>query len=165
MPNHIETLASCPRDKTIVENGLGEAGSRAPDDQKEFFYFRRGKSEFDFDVQYEFHVFFSEAAAVKWYESDTRGRWESKHYPVLREVVIDGCSACVHYTEQERADPEGGSGPMGIYHARASFRLHNAYVRVITQERTSQSDTLALAVKDLAQMLSVALASTHRTSQ
>jgi hypothetical protein len=71
LPDYIETLAGCPRDQTIAKDGLGNDGYRAPDDQKEFFYYRNGKGEFDCDVEYEFHVFFHEAAAVKWYESRT----------------------------------------------------------------------------------------------
>jgi hypothetical protein len=77
----------------------------------------------------------------------------------------DSGIACVHYTKQERADPEGGGGPMGIYHARASFRLRNTFISITTNERTSKSDKLALAVRDLAQMLTVALVSTNRLSQ
>jgi len=113
MPSYIETLAGCPRDETLAVDGRSKDGEKWPDDIKEYFYFRKGKGEFDCDVEYTFHVFFSEAAAIKRYESHTRGRWESKHYPVFKEVVTDGCSACVHYTEQDRADPEGGSVPMG----------------------------------------------------
>jgi hypothetical protein len=163
MPVYIETLAACPRDKTIVKNGINGDGSRRTDDIKEFFYFRNGKDEFDCDVEYEFDVFFSEAAAIKMYESDKR--WSSKDCPVFREVIGDSGSACVYYTKQERADPEGGSVPSGQYHARASFRLRNTYISITTNERTSKSDKLALAVKDLTQMLTVALASTNSLSQ
>jgi hypothetical protein len=163
MPVYVETLAGCPRDETIVENGLGGAGHRAPDDEKEFFYFRKGKGEFDYDVQYEFHVFFSEAAAVKWYESEKR--WRSKDDPVFQEMSGDSGIACLHYTKQERADPEGGSVPLGDYHARASFRLRNTFISITTNERTSKSDKLAFAVKDLAQMLTVALANTNKLSK
>lgn len=162
-PEHMDTLAGCPRDETVVENGINKnVGGRQPDDIKEFFYFRKGKSEFDFDIQYEFVLFYSDSAAANRYKSDTRGRWESKHYPIFKETIVDGCSACVHYTEQERADPEGGSAPMGIYHSRASFRLHNVFIHVTTQDSKPQNDKLTTAVKDLAQMLSVALASTNQ---
>ena len=163
MPGYIETLAGCPRDKTIVVNGINGDGSRRTDDMKEFFYFRNGKGEFDCDVKYEFDVFFSEAAAKKMYESEKH--WRSKDDPVFQEKKGDSGIACVHYTEQERADPEGGSAPMGIYHARASFRLRNTFISITTNERTSKSDKLALAVRDLAQMLTVALVSTNRLSQ
>jgi hypothetical protein len=161
-PSYIETLAGCPRDKTLTLDGRSD---KWPDDIKQFFYFRNGKGEYDWDVEYQFRVFYSEAAAVRWYESDTRGHWESKHYPVFKETITNGCSVCVHYTEQERADPEGGSVPMGIYHARASFRIRNTYIRITTDEHTSKSDKLALAVRDLAQMLTVALSNTNRLSQ
>jgi hypothetical protein len=163
MPNYIETLASCPRDETLVTNGLTKDGYRAPDDEKEFFYFRKGKGEFDYDVQYEFDLYFSEAAAVKRYESEKR--WSSKDDPVFRETSGDSGSACVHYTKQERADPEGGSAPMGIYHSRATFRLRNTYISITTNDRTSKSDKLASAVRDLAQMLTLALSSTNRLSE
>jgi hypothetical protein len=160
LPDHIETLAGCPRDQTIVTNGLGMRGYRAPDDKKEFFYFRNGKGEFGCDVEYEFDVFFSEAAAIKYYDSNKH--WRSKDDPVFQELSGDSGSACVYYTKQERADGEGGGGPMGIYHARASFRLRNTYISITTNERTSKSDKLALAVRDLAQMLTVALVSTNK---
>ena len=166
MPSHIETLAACPRDETLALNGRSvKEGEKWCDDIKEFFYYRNGKGGNDWDVRYEFIVFFNEASAVARYGSETRGRWESKHYPVYSEVVTNDCSACVHYTEQERADPEGGSVPMGIYHARASFRLHNAFIRVTTTEPTAQSDKLADAVRDLAQMLTAALSNTNRVPQ
>ena len=54
---------------------------------------------------------------------------------------------------------------MGIYHARVSFRLRNAYISITTNERTSKSDKLALAVGDLARMLTDALSNTNRVSQ
>jgi hypothetical protein len=165
MPNYIETLAGCPRDKSLAVDGRSKDGEKWPDDIKEFFYVRKGKGEFDYDVEYEFVLYYSESAANHRYESDTRGKWESKHYPIFKETIVDGCSACVHYTEQERADPEGGSSPMGIYHSRASFRLHNVFIRVTTQQTNSNSDKLASAVKDLAQMLSVALVNTNRPSK
>lgn len=69
MPNDIETLAGCPRDKSLAVDGKSKDGEKWPDDIKEFFYFRKGKGEFDCDVEYEFLVFFSEAAAIKRYES------------------------------------------------------------------------------------------------
>ena len=163
MPVYIETLAACPRDVTLAVNGRSKDGEKWSDDIKEFFYFRNGKGEFDCDVQYEFDVFFSEAAAIKMYESEKRRR--SKDDPVFQEMSGDNGIACVHYTEQERADPEGGSVPSGYYHARASFRLRNTFISITTNERTSKSDKLAFAVKDLAQMLTVALANTNRLSQ
>jgi hypothetical protein len=162
LPDHIETLADCPRNQMIVTDGLGKEGQRAPDDQKEFFSFRNGKGEFGFDVEYEFHVFFHEAAAVTWYESEKH--WRSEDDPVFQEMSGESGIACVHYTKQERADPEGGGGPMGIYHARASFRLRNMFISITTNERTSKSDKLGLAVTELARMLTGALVSTNSLS-
>jgi hypothetical protein len=54
---------------------------------------------------------------------------------------------------------------LGDYHARASFRLRNTFISITTNERTSKSDKLAFAVKDLAQMLTVALANTNKLSK
>jgi hypothetical protein len=157
VPDHIDTLAGCPRDKTVVENGINKGeGSRRTDGTKELFFLTKG------DCQYEVWLFFTDGDALGLYESDKHYPFATKHYPVFRETVTDGCSGCLRYTEQERADPEGGSGAMGVYHSRASFRLHNAFIRVTTQDTTSQSDKLSIAVKDLAQMLNAALATTNQ---
>jgi hypothetical protein len=163
MPSYIETLAGCPRDETLTLDGRNKDGDKWVDDIKQFFYFRNGKGEFDCDVEYKFLVFFSEASAIKEYESEKR--WKSKRDPVFQEISGDTGIACVFYTEQDRADPEGGSVPMGTYHAQVSFRLRNIFVRVTTNEHTSKSDKLALAVKDLTEMLTVALSSTNRLPQ
>jgi hypothetical protein len=70
----------------------------------------------------------------------------------------NGLTGRVHYTEEPRADPEAGSGPMGYYLSRADFRLKNLYVRVVTRDRDApQNAKLSNAVKDLGQMLSGAL--------
>ena len=157
LPSHIDTLAGCPRDKTIVEDGINKGeGSRRTDGTKELFFLTKG------DSQYEFQLFFGESDAVSLYESDKHYPFGSRYYPVFRETIADDRSGCIRYTQQERADPEGGSGPMGIYHSRVSFRLRNAFIRVKTQETNSQSDTLTIAVKDLA-TLAPALASTNQT--
>jgi hypothetical protein len=104
------------------------------------------------EVPYKFILFYSEAAANKWYESET------ERHPVYREVTKNGLTGRVHYTEEPRADPEGGSVPMGNYVSRADFRLHNLYIRVLAEDRTKpQNDKLSNAVKDLAQMLEVSL--------
>jgi hypothetical protein len=164
LPHHIDTLEAVPRNETIVKNGINQnVGGRQPDDIKEWFCVWKGRSKYDCDTEFDFFVFFTESAAIRWYESERR--WRSKDDPVFREASGDSGSACVHYTEQERADPEGGSGPTGIYHARVSFRLRNTFISITTNERTSKSDKLTLAVRDLAQMLTVALASTNRLSQ
>jgi hypothetical protein len=163
MPNYIESLAGCPRDETLTLDGRNKEGGKWPDDIKQFFYFSSGQGEFGHDVRYEFDVFFSEASAVEFYESEKR--WRSKYDRVFKEVSGEAGTACIYYTRQERADPEGGSVPMGIYHARVSFRIRNAYICITTNERTSKSDKLALAVRDLAQMLTDALSNTNRLSQ
>jgi hypothetical protein len=163
MPNCIETLAACPRDKTLTLDGRRDDGGKWPDDIKQFFYYRNGKGEYGWDVQYEFRVFFSEASAIKSYESEKR--YSSKHVPIYQEISGDSGIACIFYTDQERADPEGGSAPTGIYHARVLFRLRNTEIYITTREGTSKSDKLSLAVRDLAQMLTSALTSTNRMSQ
>jgi hypothetical protein len=145
-PEQIGTLAGVPRTETIVENGINKrVGGRQPDEIKEWFDFKEGATE------YTFIVFYSEAAAIKEY-----GRDSDRH--VFREATENGLTGRVHYTEEPRADPEGGSGPMGYYLSRADFRLHNLYVRVVTKSRDKpQNDKLSNAVKDLGQMLSKAL--------
>ena len=146
LPAYIDTLSAIPRDRTIAENGkYVDDGTRSADDMKEFFYVKKG------DVEYQFQLFFNEGSAIRFYES-----WKRDH-PVFRETTVDGCSACVHFTEQPRSDPEGGSTPMGYYISRASFRLHNVLIRVTAQDNKPQSDTLTNAIKDLAQMLNGAL--------
>jgi len=158
LPDRIETLAACPRDETYAVNGINKSGERWPDNAKEFFRLRRAETDF------ESWVFFTENAAVERYQSEKR--WISKGgQSVFREVTEDGRNICVYYTKQERADPEGGSGPMGIYHARASFRLRNAFIGVETTETRAKSDTLSLAVRDLAQMLIVGLGTTNQVAR
>ena len=142
-PEHIDTLPGVPRDKTIAENGINKGeGSRSPDDIKEFFFLKRD------DVEFQFEIFFSDSAAIRLYEP-----WKHDH-PVFRETTVDGCSGCVHYTEEPRSDPEGGSSPMGYYISRASFRLHNVLIRLSAQDNELQSDKLTNAIRDLGQMLS-----------
>jgi hypothetical protein len=150
LPEHVGTLASIPRSKVIAENGINKnTGDPQPDGIKELFYLNKG------DVEYEFDLCFSDTAARQLYES-ARDR-----HPVLHETGADGRNACLHYTEQPRSDPEGGSSPMNDYISRASFRLHNAFIRVTAQDDKAQSEKLTNAVKDLAQMLDGALNSTH----
>ena len=120
---------------------------------KEFFYLKKG------DVEYAFELCFSDTAAIELYED------EKHSHPVLRETTVDARSACLHYTEQPRSDPEGGSSPMNHYISRASFRLHNAFIRVTTQDDKPQSKKLTIAVKDLAQMLTGAFTNTNQISK
>ncbi len=126
-------------------------GGRQPDEIKEWFNFKDGATE------YTFIVFYSKAAAIKEY-----GRDRERH--VFRETTENGLTGRVHYTEQPRADPEGGSVPMGYYISRADFRVHNLYMRVETKTRSQegekpQNEKLSNAVKDLGQMLNEALSS------
>jgi hypothetical protein len=127
-------------------------------------YLKKGTSEYKFDgkvyllkdtTEYKLVVFYNEAAAIKEY-----GRDKERH--VFREITENGLTGRVHYTEQPRSDPEGGSGPMGYYVSRAYFRLHNVFIRVTTQDDKPQSDKLTIAVKDLAKMLNVALVSPNQ---
>jgi hypothetical protein len=145
-PKQIDTLAGIPRTEIIVENGINKlVGGRQPDEIKEWFYFKEA------DTEYIFMVFYSEAAAIKEYRRDS-----CRH--VFQETMENGLTGRVHYTEEPRADPEAGSGPMGYYLSRADFRLKNLYVRVVTRDRDApQNAKLSNAVKDLGQMLSGAL--------
>jgi len=144
-PERIDTLAGVPRTKTVFENGTDALGGRLPDDIKEQFDVTKGATE------YTFIVFYSEVAAITEYRRD-----RERH--VFRETTENGLVGRVHYTEQPRADPEGGLVPMGEFISRADFRLHNVYIRVVTLAHTMdhekpQNDKLTNAVKDLAQML------------
>lgn len=145
IPERIDTLAVVPRTETVFQNGTNKFGGRLPDEIKEMFYFRKGAAE------YKFIVFYNEAAAIKEYGRD-------KERNVFREVTENGLTGRTHYTEEPRADPGGGSEPLGIYISRSDFRLHNVYIRVVTEDHAkAQNDRLANAVKDLAQMLNEAL--------
>jgi hypothetical protein len=150
LPERIDSLAAVPRDKTLVENGihLGQ-NRRSGEGLKEFFTLKRG------DVEYEFDLFFGDQAAIRSYEF-----WKGI-YPVFRESTVDGCSGCVHYTQQPRSDPEGGSSPMNYFLQRASFRLHNLVVCVTIRDNKPQSERLTNAVEELAQMLDRALNVAH----
>jgi hypothetical protein len=148
-PKQIDTLAGVPRTETVFHNGTNKFGGLLPDEIKEEFYFRKGTTE------YTFTVFYSEAAAIKKY-----GRYSDRS--VFRETTENGLTGRVHYTEEPRADPEGGSVPMGYYISRADFRLHNLYIRVETKACTEEgekprNDKLSNAVKELGQMLRGAL--------
>lgn len=150
LPEHVDTLARVPRSKVIAENGINKnTGDPQVDGIKEFFYLKKG------EVEYEFNLCFSDTAAIQLYES------EKHRHPVLRETGADARNACLHYTEQPRSDPEGGSSPMNDFISRASFRLHNAFVLVTVQDDKAQSDKLTNAVKELAQMLDGALNAAH----
>ena len=153
-PEQIGTLPGVPRTETIVENGMNKiVGGRQPDEIKEWFNFKDGATE------YTFIVFYSEVAAIKEYRRD-----RERH--VFRETTENGLIGRVHYTEQPRADPEGGLVPMGEFISRADFRLHNVYIRVVTlahamDHEKPQNDKLTNAVKDLAQMLGGAFSANH----
>jgi len=168
LPQDITTLAGVPRTESIVEGGYNksverqEAGRR--DSRRELFYFRMGGTPEVGLTEYMFALFHSDAAAAEEYE------WAKRDHPVFREATENGLAGRVHYTEEPRADPEGGSGPMGTYISRADFRLHNLYIRVETHAHVEnhekpQNDKLANAVRELAQMLSVSSASTNGMSR
>jgi hypothetical protein len=149
VPEQIETLAGLPRTETVFENGTNRFGGRLPDEIKEKLYLKEGATE------YTFIVFYGDTAAIKEY-----GRDRERH--VFRETTENGLTGRLHYTEEPRADPEGGLVPMGEFISRADFRLHNLYIRVETTARAEkgekpQNDKLTRAVVDLARMLSATL--------
>ena len=157
LPKRIDTLAGLPRTETFSQGGTNRYGGPLPDGIQEHFCLTQGATE------YRFIVFKSDAAAIKVYGGDSDRN-------VFREAMENGLTGRVHYTEEPRADPEGGSGPMGYYISRADFRLHNLYIRVKTKAHSDQgekpqNDKLANAVSELAKMLSVSLVSTNQTSQ
>jgi hypothetical protein len=152
-PQRIETLVGMPRTETVFQGGTNKFGGRLPDDIKEWFYIRKGTTE------YTFIVFYTEAGATKEYE-----RYSDRN--VFREATEHGLTGRVHYTEEPRTDREGGSLPMGRYISRADFRLHNLYVSVVTTAHSDrgekpQNDKLSNAVRDLGQMLSSVFSAGH----
>ena len=159
LPEHISTLAALPRTETIVEDdGFNKLLGEKLSDPKESFYLRKGGDFKEGATEYRFVLFHSDAGAIEEYE------YAGKHHPVFRETTDNGLTGRVHYTEEPRADPEGGLVPMGCYISRADFRLHNLYICVTAQDNEKpHNDKLANAVKELAQMLSGALASTNQT--
>lgn len=153
LPEQIDTLAGVTRTETRFEGGTNTFGSRLPDDIKEEIYLKKGATE------YTFIVFYSEAAAIKEY-----GRYSDRN--VFHETTENGLTGRVHYTEEPRADPEGGSVPMGYYVSRADFRLHNLYIRVVVEDRSKPyNDQLSNAVRELGQMLGTSLASTDQMTK
>jgi len=149
LPDRVDSLADVPRTETFSQGGTNRYGGPLPDGIKEHFCLTKGATE------YRFIVFHNEAAAIKEYGRDS-------DRSVFRETTENGLTGRVHYTEEPRADPEGGSGPMGYYISRADFRLHNLYIRVETKARADQgekpqNDKLSNAVKSLGQMLRATL--------
>ncbi len=158
LPQQIDTLTGVPRTATVVEGGVNKltGATRGPYDIKDWFYFRRENVALRSSVEYEIIIFHNDKACEEWYAS------AKKDHPVFRETTENGLTGRVHYTEEPRADPEGGSGPMGYYLSRADFRLRNLYIRVVTKDREkAQNGKLSEAVKELGQMLSKALSSGH----
>jgi hypothetical protein len=145
LPEQIDSLARLPRTETVFQGGTNRLGGRLPDEIKEKLYLRKDATE------YMFILFYSEAAASREYRRD-----HERH--VFCEVRENGLTGRVHYTEQPRADPEGGSVPLSFFVSRADFRLRNLYIKVETKARVEegespQNEKLSNAVKDLAEML------------
>jgi hypothetical protein len=155
LPDYIDTLAGCPRDETIVKNGINQNfGGRQPDNIKELFYLTRG------GTRYEFDLYFTESSAVHYYEAEKNYPYTRKHYPVFREITKPDRSGCVHYTELqlgEWGDPRG-------YYSRAMFRLRNACILVTTSQQ-KRDDQLSSVVRELADMLSAGLVITNQASR
>ena len=157
VPEHIKTLAACPRDETHVVNGINlHGGGHQSDNIKEMFDLRRGNTE------YRFLLYFDEASASQSYLRNKPTGEEGGHAPVFKEQTTNGITGRVRYIEQPRACPAGGYGPMGRYDSRASFLLHNVYIRITTSDRTPQSEKLNMAIRDLGHMLNRALTSMHQ---
>ena len=168
LPENIISLAGIPRTETIVEDGYNRLIERQEvgrlDARRELFYLRKGGTAEVGLTEYMFVLFHTDVAAISEYE------WAKKDHPVFREATENGLTGRVHYTEEPRADGEGGRGPMGYYISRADFRLHNLYIRVETKARKDQGEKpqngkLANTVTELAQMLSLSLVTTNQTSK
>jgi hypothetical protein len=164
LPEQIDTLAGIPRTETIVENGfnklLGEQEVDRSRARRELFYLRKGGTLKEGPTEYQFFLFHTDAAATNEYTWAKRGR------RVFRETTENGLNGCIYYTEEPRADPEGGSAPMGYYISRADFRLRNLYIRVETQDyEKPHNEKLTGAVVDLAQMLRATVVQTNEVSR
>ena len=152
LPDHIETLAGCPRDETIVIDGINQKlGGRQPDDIKEMFYLTKG------NTFYEFALYFTESSAIHRYETAKSDPYTRSHYPVFREINKPDRSGCVHYTELQLIEWDIPTD----YYSRALFRLRNARVKVTTREE-KRGDQITIAVKELADILMEGLESTNR---
>ena len=164
LPEQIGTLAGIPRTETIVENGFNKLIARQELDtsraRRELFYLRKSGSFREGSTEYQFALFHTASAATNQYS------WAKRHHRVFRETTENELNGCIYYTEEPRADPEGGSAPMGYYVSRADFRLRNLYIRVETRDNeTPHNDKLTRAVHDLAQMLCDTLVRTNRIPQ
>lgn len=156
VPEHIKTLAACPRDETHVVNGINLHGNfQQPDNIKEKFDLKRGNTE------YHFALYFDEASASQAYLRNKPTGEEGGHAPIFKQQTGNGITGRVRYIEQQRSCPAGGYGPMGLYDSRASFLIHNAYVKITSTDRTLQPANLNMAIRDLAQMLRKALPKTN----
>lgn len=152
-PERIDTLPGFPKTKIIVENGINKGTGTKYKDIKEWFNLRIDQTNYEWVEwsEYMIIVCYSEEDAKKEYEC-----WK-QFVPVFREITENGITACIHYTKQPRADPEGGSGPMGYYISQADFLIHNLYIRVQTRNCSPKRDKLSDAIKELARMLSESL--------
>lgn len=161
LPEQINNLTGIPRTESIVHDGfnklLGQQEAGRQDDRRELFYLRKGESWKEGAIEYTFELFHTDDAATQHYQ------WEKTNHRVFREATENGLNGCVYYTEQPRADPEGGSGPMSYYISRADFRLRSLYVRVQTQgNQKPPNDRLADAVRELADLLNATLVTTNQ---
>ena len=150
VPEHIDTLARYPRDKTYLENGIDEdTGSPAPDHMKEMFdaSYERAK--------YHFFLFFDDAAAKEDFESSKK--LIAEDVPIFSEVTRDGITFCLFQVERPRSDPEGGWRPLSFYISRAYAKINNLVVDIEVHHKELESDALTRAVEHLADTLKKAL--------
>jgi hypothetical protein len=164
LPEQIDTLAGIPRTEVIVENGfnklIGEQEVGRSDARQELFYLRKSGAFKEGSTEYQFVLFHTASAATNEYS------WAKRHHRVFRETTEHDLNGCIFYTEEPRADPEGGLAPMGYYVSRADFRLRNLYIRVETRDNeTPHNDKLTRAVTELAQMLCNTLVRTNQMPQ
>ena len=153
-PERIDTLPGFPKTEIIVENGISPSTGDKHKDIKEWFNLRLDQTKYEYLVEwseYMIIICYNEEKAKKEYEC-----WK-QFVPVFREITENGITTCIHYTKQPRADPEGGSVPMGYYISQADFLIHNLYIRVKTRDNSPKSDKLSDAIKELARMLSESL--------
>jgi hypothetical protein len=52
LPEHINTLAACPRDETFVANGIQDDGYRSNQNIKDFFRLKMAQADYEFVVSW-----------------------------------------------------------------------------------------------------------------
>jgi hypothetical protein len=149
---YVNSLASIPRDETVVENGINKnTGGVQPDDVKERFYLNTP------NAHYTFALYFSETSAGKSYQFNKE--YGEINNPVFSESGKGINRAYVRHVKQPRSDPEGFCQPMGYYTSSCGFQLQNVLVTIGVQHDEQESESLNQAIIALADLIKNALPS------